>query len=149
MSEHKTNPTALLASTYPPALPPGYQSMAALHIQVVEKENVRIVPPTCMRTVEGKVEILRLTSEQGEPTWVPAPDGAIIHEAGKPLPPELCDVVIALVTLVQDVAAKAIVGLAGEVTRPRQSAVVHGQLMRMPLVEWRGRHLGALGVDTP
>jgi hypothetical protein len=144
MPEHHANPIALLAATYPPLLPPGHQCGIALHAQVVTKPNVLLCPPHLMRaTADGKVELLR---GEGTPnkTWEAPPEGFIVHELGKPLPAELCDVALVVGTAVRDQLSKSIVGLGGQ-AKPQTSTVVHGELLRVPLAEWQAQHRANLG----
>jgi hypothetical protein len=108
---------------------------------VREKQNVLLVPPGFSRTTaDGKVEL-----KSGENAWSAAPDGVVVHEIGEMLPPELCDVVIMVGTIVEDKLGQRIIGPSG--ARPKTSAMIHGEIMRMPLLEWQAQYAKNLQGD--
>ena len=163
MSEHKSNPAAILHSMLPELLPHGHAAIVNIVIDVVPAAGVLPWPAESMRTTgDGKVEILLRTHHAlvvdktavaGVPTdlpmgeakpveeWGPPPAGVrLVHPLGQPLPPEFCDVVMMFGTAVQDGMSKGLVTAAGQPARYRTSNVMHGELMRMPLLEWQRGH---------
>ena len=141
MPEHKTNPTAVLNSMLPELLPHGHAMLVQLVAKVVPSAGVLLYPAEHMRKVGEAFEI----QEFGGETWSPAPEGVrVVHPIGQPLPPELCDVVIMLGTSVQDQMSRGIVVSGSRQEQHNTSHVMHGELMRMPLIEWQKQHAGNL-----
>jgi hypothetical protein len=158
MGEHKENTDALMAATIPPLLPIGHAVATQLQIQVIPSRGVVLLPAERIRTTDdGQVEIyVSSTSpgaqgdaEAGTLSWQFPPAGVSVHEFGKQLPPERCDVAIFLGTVAQDTLDKGIVGPSGRAAAPALSTALHTIIMRMPLVEWQVQHLGNLrGVQS-
>jgi hypothetical protein len=141
MSESNINPRAQLNSTLPPLLPVGYRVGANIQLQVMPMVHVMLVPPHKMRTtVEGVVEVLAGDPEE----WLAPPEGAEVFELGKPLPPEKCDVVAILGTMVEDMMGPKLIGSGGQAPRGRMSSGPMAVLARAPLVDWQASHVGTL-----
>lgn len=141
MSEHKNNPRVALNETLPLLLPTGYRIVVDVQLQVVPKLNVLLVPPEKVRTTpEGVNEVLLGDPEE----WRQPPDGVEVFELGKPLPPEKCDVIATLGTIVEDSLAPKLLTGGGSKQQRRFSAVLLGAFARAPLVEWQTAHLNAL-----
>lgn len=140
MSESKTNPRALLNQTLPPLLPVAHRVGIDLQLQVMPKVNVMLVPPHKLRTVEGVVEVLTGDPEE----WRKPPEGADVCELGKPLPPEKCDVVAILGTMVEDMLGPKLLTHGGQQPQGRISAGPMAILARAPMVQWQAQHLGQL-----
>ena len=140
MPDHKTNPTAVLNSMLPELLPVGHGVLVQLHIRVVPGAGVLPYPAECIREVEGGVEI----QDQHTGNWFKPEGVRLVHPIGKPFAPENCDVVIMLGTSVQDGLQRGLISAAGARPQFNTSHVMHGELLRMPLVEWQKQHLGQL-----
>jgi hypothetical protein len=141
MSEHKTNPTAAIADTFPNLLPPGFRCGIDLQLQVVPKTNVMLAPPHRMRTADdGTVEVLVGDPEE----WRKPPVGVDVCEMGKPLPPEKCDVVLIAGTMVEDTLGPKLLTQPGQHPRGKVSSSPLGIVARAPLDAWQKAHLGAL-----
>lgn len=153
MSEHRTNPQAALRAMLPELLPHGFAHLIQLVLEVVPAAGVLPYPAEHMRKVKGdtlpgapdvavighgdRFEI----QEFGKEEWVAPPAGVrVVHPIGQPLPPELCDVVLMFGTSVQD-GMKGLVVAGGQAPRFPTSHLMHGELMRMPLVEWQKQHM--------
>jgi hypothetical protein len=167
MSQHKANPVAVLRAMLPELLPHGHAVAVGLVVEVVPTAGVLLYPAEAIRTnADGKVEILQriehaVVEEKGidhgmvvaRPTgevktlevWEAPPEGVHhVHPIGQPLAPELCDAVIMFGTQVQDGMSGGLVTAAGQQARYRTSHVMHGELMRMPLLEWQRQHVAQL-----
>ena len=156
MSEHKSNPAAILHSMLPELLPHGHAVGVQLPIEVVPAAGVLLYPAEHMRKVDEAFEVQPFQAATVDPLatpmsgvtaekwgdWQPPPAGVrVVHPIGQPLPPELCDVVMMFGTSVQDGMSGGLVTAGGQAARYRTSHVMHGELMRMPLVEWQKQHL--------
>ncbi len=140
MSEHKSNPDAVLRAMLPPALPAGCRATGLLVTKVVPAAGVLPYPREHMRKIEaGGFEMQKFPSEE----WIPAPEGVRLHPIGDPLPPELCDIVVMVGTEVEDTLAGGIIA-PGRPAHPRRSVFMHGELVRVPLVPWQEAHMGQL-----
>jgi hypothetical protein len=140
MSESNVNPRAQLNATLPPLLPVGHRVGVDIQLQVMPQVQVMLVPAHKMRTTEGVIEVLA-----GEPEeWRKPPEGADVCELGKPLPPEKCDVVAILGTMVEDTLGPKLLGAGGQQPRGRMSTGPMAILARAPMVQWQAQHLGAL-----
>lgn len=154
MSDHKMNPTAVMQSMLPQLLPHGHACAIQLVIEVVPAAGVLPYPAEHMRKVKGdtlpgapdvavigqgdRFEI----QEFGKEEWVAPPAGVrVVHPIGQPLPPELCDVVLMFGTSVQDGMKGGLVVAGGQAPRFPTSHLMHGELMRKPLVEWQKMHM--------
>ena len=145
MSAHKANPAAVLRAMLPELLPHGHAVAVGLVVEVVPTAGVLLCPADNMRTVDGKVEIMGLDPAKPVDSWAPLPEGVRhVHPIGQPLAPELCDAVIMIGTQVQDGMSGGLVTAAGQQARYRTSHVMHGELMRMPLLEWQRQHVAQL-----
>jgi hypothetical protein len=141
MSEANNNPRAQLHDTLPPLLPVGHRVGTSIQLQVMPKTNVLLVPLHKMRTTaEGVVEVLAGVPEE----WQTPPEGVEVFELGKPLPPEKCDVVAILGTMVEDTLGPKLLGAGGQQPRGRVSSGPMAILARTSLVEWQAQHLGGL-----
>jgi hypothetical protein len=145
MPEHKSNPQAVLRAMLPELVPHGHMVAVGFFVEVDPCVGVLLCPAENMRTVEGKIEIMGLDPERPVDEWAPAPAGVrLVHPIGQPLAPEFCDAVIMFGTGVQDGMSKGLVTSGGQPARYRTSNVMHGELMRMPLLEWQAGHLAQL-----
>lgn len=144
MSEHKNNPRALMHDTLPTLMPVGHRVGVDIQLQVVPKANVMLVPPQRMRTAaDGAIEILT-----GDPeAWRSPPAGAKLFELGKPMPPEACDVVAILGTVVEDMLGPKLIGAGGQQPQGRVSSGPMAVIARAPLVQWQASH--TLGLRGP
>jgi len=137
MSDHKTNPQSLLSATLPPLLPVGHRVGVNIQLQVVPQAQVMLVPGDRMRTGAHGIEVF-----SGD-AWQPVPEEAEVFELGKPLPPEKCDLVAVLGSMVEDtLGPKLIVG-----TGQKSTSIAGGPLAviaRVPLAEWQRVISGAL-----
>jgi hypothetical protein len=140
MSDHKSNPRATLNATLPPLLPVGHRVGVDIQLQVMPQVQVMLVPPQRMRTTEGVVEILTGDPEE----WRKPPEGSDVCELGKPLPPEKCDVVAILGTMVEDMLGPKLLTQGGQQPRGRVASGPMAILARAPLVQWQEQHMGAL-----
>ena len=164
MSQHKTNPQAVLRAMLPELLPHGFANLIQLVLEVVPAAGVLPYPAQAIRTnTDGKVEILQriehavvedVSIEAGLriakvtdkvetlEVWEAPPQGVRhVHPIGQPFPPELCDVVLMFGTSVQDGLQGGLVTAGGQPARYPTSHLMHGELMRMPLVEWQKAHM--------
>lgn len=129
----------------PELLPVGHAVAPNFAIEVVPAAGVLLCPAENMRTVEGKVEIMGLDREKPVDEWAALPEGVrAVHPIGQPLPPELCDVVMMVGTMVQDGLSASVIATPGQQPRFRTSNVMHGELMRMALLEWQRQHVAQL-----
>lgn len=141
MPQHKTNPTAVMNSMLPALLPHGHQVGSTFHVAVVPAAGVLLYPAEHMRKTESGFEIQNFPSEE----WVPAPQGVrVVHPIGQTLPAELCDVVVMFGTVVQDTLGRRIVTAPGQQERYKTSNVMHGELARIPLLQWQEQHMQQL-----
>ena len=101
MGESKSNLTALIAATLPAFPPAGRDGNPQIGWRVAWKENVLILAKEDMRDVDGEKQCRR----HGDGAWRKLPEGWSMHELGQPLPPEKCDVVLAVVALWIDTMA--------------------------------------------
>ena len=154
MSEHRTNPQALLAATMPALLPIGFvcQGMT-IGMQLRPNPNILLLPRELMRTsVEGanmgELEVF-IAGPNGEPEdWRLAPEGMEVHQLGTPLPPEKCSVVVMAMSSVVDTLDKGIVTLAGRPRQAMQSTIGHKVLAVVPLDVFQKEHLANLRGPT-
>jgi hypothetical protein len=133
MSEHASNPNALMATTLPALLPAGCAAQVMFQAQVVPMKEI-----TAIRTPGGEWQPVPMVIVNGE--QVPA----IVHTLGTPLAPELCDMAIMIGTGVVDTLSMSLVVPGGPPPQPKTSGMPHAELLRMPLVEWREQHLRKL-----
>jgi hypothetical protein len=144
MGEHNQNCNDLLAATLPSLLQPGLQAGIRFDIGVAPKENVILAEGTRIRTLEsGLVQLLAVGSSE----WELAPMNTIVHEIGKPLDPENCDVIVYLSTVVQDTFDKGVVGLDGK-KRTSVSVMKHAAIFRIPLVTFQTAHMRVIRGET-
>ena len=101
MGEHRENLTALLTKTLPQFPPAGRDGNPQIGWRVAWKRNVLVLAAEDMREVEGEKQYRQ--SDDG--AWQKLPDGCEMHPLGEPLPPEKCDVVLAVVALWIDTMA--------------------------------------------
>ena len=141
MSDHKNNPRALMNDTLPLLLPVGHRVGVDIQLQVMPRVNVMLVRPDRMRTTaEGAIEVL--AGEPGE--WRSPPAGAEVHELGKPLSPEKCDVVAIVGTMVEDMLGPKLLAPGGQQPQGRVSSGPLAIIARAPLDLWQKRHLETL-----
>lgn len=160
MSDHKSNPEAVFQHMMPPALPPGCIATGIMAVKVVPAAGVVPYPADRMRKIEGRKGEAPSDSqgapvadepdrfeyqEFGSDEWKAAPEGVrVMHPIGQPLPPELCDVVIMVGTLVQDALAPGLVTMPGRAATPKSSTLMQAELGRMPLIAWQEHHMRQL-----
>jgi hypothetical protein len=146
MSEHSSNPKAIEVAMLPPLLPVGVVAGVHFNIEVDTQANVIVLPTDRIRTTERGCEIMALAEAENytEATWRLPPDGSYIHELGKPLPPEHCDVVVVLATVAQDTLVKPVLTPGSPAMPTNVSMVRHRVIMRMPLVDWQAMHMAQL-----
>ena len=139
MVDHKHNTAALVAATLPELLPRGCGAQVLLQPQIVPKPEVLLVAAENIRRslADDKVEAIRVPG--GE--WSPVPLGAVVHQLGTPLPPELCDMAVMIGTGVVDTLSTSLVVPGGPPPQPKTSGVIHAELLRVPLVHWREQHM--------
>jgi len=137
MGDHKTNPRSIVKDILPPLLPPGCRAGVDIQPRVVPKVNVLLVGPDDFRFVDDDCEVFV------NDKWEVVPEGTVVHPTDQPLPPELCDVVVMLRTLVAEPGSRGIV-VPGQSPSGNVSALEFAELGRAPLLEWQARHLGAL-----
>jgi hypothetical protein len=100
VSEHRTNARAQVASAG------GRQLGVEIMIAMAPKENILILPPDKVRTIDGRTEVMGVPPARseagwgpgtGEPAWhVPPPDAEVVVE-GAVLGPDKLDLVVNLV----------------------------------------------------
>lgn len=141
MGAHKTNPNSILADTLPALLPPGFRAGTQIVLRVVPQLHILRMPPERIRATEGKkVEVL-----VGEPpAWTVPPDGCEVWPTDQSLPPERCDVVAMLASIVEDTMGLGVVIAPGQQPRGKASMALFTELGRASLLEWQARHTGAL-----
>lgn len=169
MSESNVNPQALLAATMPPLLPVGFVCGGAhIGMQLRPAANILLLPPELIRTrsIAGDIGVIEvfikresiaeveLTGQPGElpgeqltgavsvtETWGPVPNGMELHELGKPLPPEKCNVIFMVMSAAVDTLAKGIIR-PGEPRAGRQESVVSHQILAItPLDVFQRAHV--------
>jgi hypothetical protein len=124
----------------PSLVPAGFRAGTQIALQVVPARHVLVLPRERIRVTDGKGEVL-----VGEPPeWRVPPEGTMIHEMEAPLPPELCDVVAMLASIVEDTMGLGVVIAPGQQPRGKASMALFAELGRASLLEWQARHLGAL-----
>jgi hypothetical protein len=134
MSEHVVNTQALLHASLPQLLPIGHRVGVDIQLQVMPKANVMLLPPHRMRTTAtGMIEILAGDPEE----WRPAPQGADVCELGKPLPPEKCDVVAILGTVVEQMFGTKLLSGDGKAAHGRATSGPLAVIARIPLSQWQ------------
>jgi hypothetical protein len=101
MGEHRENLTALLAKTLPAFPSAGRDGQAQIGWRVAWKSNILVLAAADMREVDGEKQYRR--TDDG--AWQRLPDGCEMYPLGDPLPPEKCDVVLAVVALWVDTMA--------------------------------------------
>jgi hypothetical protein len=154
VSDHKTNPTAVFRAMLPELLPHGFAHLIQFVLEVVPAAGVLPYPAEHMRKIKGQtlpnapnIAVIGQgdrfeIQEFGKEEWVAPPAGVrVVHPIGQPLPPELCDVVLMYGTSVQDGMKGGLVTAGGQPARFPTSHLMHGELMRMPLVEWQKQHM--------
>jgi len=150
MSKHKSNPSALMTATLPGLLPAGCGSQVLLVARVVPMKHVAIVPAENIQrsTVDNKVTAIRAPGGEWQPVPMVIANGeqipAIVHQLDTPLPPELCDMAVMIGTGVVDTLSMSLVVPGGPPPQPKSSGIIHGELLRMPLVMWREQHMRKL-----
>ena len=150
MPEHKTNPTVLMNATLPDLLPAGCGSQVLLEARVMPMRHVVIVAAENIQRsiVDNKVTAIRTPGGEWQPVPLVVVDGqripAIVHTLGTPLPPELCEVAVMIGTGVVDTLSMSLVVPGGPPPQPKTSGIIHGELLRVPLVTWREQHMRKL-----
>ena len=144
MSDHRTNPQALLAATLPPILPVGYAVGATIGIQVLPAKNIILAPREHIRTTDasasGPQELFNVDTQ----AWGPVPQGAEAWPLGFPLPTEKCVVGIMAMSTAVDMMDKGIIVPGADVRsapQRKQSVVGHCLLSSTPLDQWQRDHL--------
>lgn len=135
MSESKWNPVALFAASLPPLMTRGEHVAVTFDVAVMPSPEVLLLRPGHIRKNDDGTTSVLLPDGSGE--WEPAPAGRDPRVLGEELPPEKCDVVFGLATVVQEVGS--VITGPGQ-RRPRLSRVGHVPFHRMPLLEWRAGH---------
>jgi hypothetical protein len=150
MSEHKANPNALMSATLPNLLPAGCASQVLLEARVVPMKHVLIVAAENIQRsiVDEKVTAIRIPGGEWQPVPMVVVNGqqmpAIVHQLGTPLAPELCDMAVMIGTGVVDTLSMSLVVPGGPPPQPKNSGIIHGELLRVPLVMWREQHMRKL-----
>lgn len=146
MSDHSQNPRSIAAATLPSLLPVGVVAGVTFQVQVDSQSNVLLLPSERIRRLADSDSPLILVDD----VWQAPPEGAYVHELGKPLPPEHCDAVVILCTVAQDTLDRPILTPGGAATgNSKISMQPHRVLMRMPLVEFQRFHMAQLrGVQS-
>lgn len=144
MSQSKENPVALMSATVPNPLPVGYTLGIDVQLAVMPRRNVMVVPADKLRTAaDGSTEVL--VEEPDKPAeWRRPPAPIELWPLGKQLPPDKCDLVAMLNTVVEDTMAPKLVDLVTRKPKGHFSGGPLGELARVPLDKWQAAHMGAL-----
>jgi len=140
MSDHKLNPTAMLENILPDLLPYGMRARVDFTIAVAPALGVLPLPPDLIRVADdGSTEFRDPTKDE----WIKVPEGGKVHPIDKPLPPELCDVVVMIGTVAQDTIGGVLSPKPGA-ERFRTSTIMHAEILRVPLKVWQAGHVAQL-----
>lgn len=132
MGDYKNNPTATMRTMLPAMLPPGYAVAVDYQLQVLPSLDVIIMQP---EHIAREGEQTKVQGRDGQ--WRTIDPHTRVHEAGKPLPAEFCDIVLVAVAVVQDTVSAKVLDRAG---RPAAGSIVGGPLgvlAREPLAAWQ------------
>lgn len=136
MGEHATNSTALFTACLPPLMEMGEPVAIDFQAVVMPKPNILLLPAKDIGENGTKIRL------PGHEDWIDTPEGGEAFELGKRLPPEKCDVVIAVGTAVR--GKQNAVAIAGQTAQARISKVSHMPLCRISLDQWRAEHYSNL-----
>ena len=168
MGEHNTNPEALLAATMPSLLPVGFVCGGAhISMQLRPAANIMLLPVELVRKndegrrfeafFERPIDGVVLPPEGAEVGWVPpttekgwwpVPPGKEVHELGKPLPPEKCNVIFMVMSAAVDTLARGIIRPGEPHPGHQESIVAHGIVAITPLDVFQRAHMENLRGPT-
>jgi hypothetical protein len=134
MGDHQTNRTALLANTLPPFPPRNRDGAGEIRYTAAPKKFIFLHFPD-----EIDEEQLKAHAAMCAANGLPAQE---LHEVGKPLPPEKCDVVFVCAAGWVDIDS------IGPGKSPRAGAhVLPGEMARVDMVAFLERAEASLGPE--